>query len=152
MFVSNCVGLIYVAIQLPSITTSLISLPPRQSLSDFTGTLGLAHTAQYKEHHPPPVFYCPCSLGLRLLELAVPSTTQQTTRRISSSISVYQLLLGLYTLLLLPILYSVLHTTGGLEGGSYIAQQPCNSIATVWAMQSGRKNEMTIDSCTNDEK
>ena len=33
---------------------------------------------------------------------------------------------------------------------SYLAQQPCNSIATVWAMQAGRKNEGMIDSCTND--
>ena len=34
--------------------------------------------------------------------------------------------------------------------GSCVAQSPCNSIATVWAMQAGRKIEKTIDSCTND--
>jgi len=40
--------------------------------------------------------------------------------------------------------------TGGRGEASYIAQQTCNSIATVWAMKAGRKNERTIDSCTND--
>jgi len=40
----------------------------------------------------------------------------------------------------------------GRGGGSYIAQWSCNSIATVWAIQAGRKNEGTIiESCTNDE-
>ena len=39
----------------------------------------------------------------------------------------------------------------GVGGGSNIAQKSCNSIATLWAMQAGRKNERTIDSCTNDE-
>jgi len=39
-----------------------------------------------------------------------------------------------------------------VEGGLYIAQQLCNSIATVWAMQVRRKKERTIDSCTNDYK
>ena len=37
-----------------------------------------------------------------------------------------------------------------VEGGLYIARWLCNSIATVWAMQAGRKHERTIDSCTND--
>jgi len=37
-----------------------------------------------------------------------------------------------------------------VEGGSCIAQSPCNSIATVWAMQAGRKNERKIDACTHD--
>ena len=40
----------------------------------------------------------------------------------------------------------------GGEGGACIAQQSCNSIATRWAMQAGRKNERTIDSCRNDCK
>jgi len=40
--------------------------------------------------------------------------------------------------------------TRGVGRGSYIAQSPCDSIATVWAMQAGRKNARTIDSCTND--
>jgi len=29
--------------------------------------------------------------------------------------------------------------TRGVEWGPYIAQSPCNSIVTVWAMQAGRK-------------
>jgi len=43
---------------------------------------------------------------------------------------------------------------GEVEVGSYIAQQSCNSFATVWPMQVqvGGKNERTIDSCTNDSK
>ena len=38
----------------------------------------------------------------------------------------------------------------GSGWGLYVAQQPCNSIATVWAMQAGRKNERTIDLCAHD--
>jgi len=37
-----------------------------------------------------------------------------------------------------------------VEGESYIAQLTCKSIATVWAMQVGGRNEHTIDSCKND--
>jgi len=58
--------------------------------------------------------------------------------------------IGLYTILLLPILYGLWHTKERFLGGVYIAQESCNSIATVWAMQAGRTNERTIDSCTND--
>jgi len=39
-----------------------------------------------------------------------------------------------------------------VEGGSYTAQKSWNGIPTVWAMQAGRKNERTINSCTNDSK
>ena len=39
-----------------------------------------------------------------------------------------------------------------VEGGSYFAQLSCNSIETVRAMQAGRKNENTVDSCANDQK
>ena len=38
------------------------------------------------------------------------------------------------------------------EGGLYIAQSSCNSIATMRAMQAGLKNERTIDSCRNNLK
>jgi len=36
---------------------------------------------------------------------------------------------GLYTILLWPILYGVCHEKGGLVGGGHIAQWSCNSIA-----------------------
>jgi len=38
----------------------------------------------------------------------------------------------------------------GVEEVWYIAQQSCNSIVTVWAMQLGWGDERTIDSCTHD--
>ena len=45
------------------------------------------------------------------------------------------------TMLLVPILYGVWHTKGGgRRGKAYIAQSPCNSIATVWEMQAGGGN------------
>jgi len=40
--------------------------------------------------------------------------------------------------------------TREVMGASYIAQSTCKSIARVRAMQAGRKNERTTDSCTND--
>jgi len=42
--------------------------------------------------------------------------------------------------------------TREVEEGSYIAHSSCSSIATVWAIQAGRKNERTIDSCINDSE
>jgi len=38
------------------------------------------------------------------------------------------------------------------RGGVVIAQQSCNSIATVWAVQVGGRKERTIDSRINDSK
>jgi len=55
---------------------------------------------------------------------------------------------GLYTILPIPILYSVWHTKGGSGGGSYLAQQSCNSTAIVWALQVGGGNKTMTDSCT----
>jgi len=45
-----------------------------------------------------------------------------------------------------------IHYTREVEGRSYTSQKLCNSIATVWEMQTGRKKGRTIDSCTNDPK
>jgi len=39
-----------------------------------------------------------------------------------------------------------------VEGGSYIAQYSCNSIATVGGMEVDGWNESTIASCTNNFK
>jgi len=37
--------------------------------------------------------------------------------------------------------------TREVEGGSYIAQYSCNSIATLWGMEVGGWNESTIAYC-----
>jgi len=42
--------------------------------------------------------------------------------------------------------------TREVDGGSYTAQKSCNSIATVWAMQVGGRNERRFESCANDSK
>jgi len=60
--------------------------------------------------------------------------------------------LGLYTILLLPILYGVKHTNGRSEGESYTVQLSCNSIALGWIVQVGRANERMADSCTTGSK
>jgi len=63
-------------------------------------------------------------------------------------------LVGLYTILPLPILYGVwcmAYARGG-SGGSYIAQWSCNSIALLWGMQVGEGNTRMIDSCIKASK
>jgi len=65
---------------------------------------------------------------------------------------VMQAWVGLYTTLLLPILYGVWHTNGRLEGGLYTVQSACNSIASGWAMQVGAGNERMAASCTKASK
>jgi len=60
---------------------------------------------------------------------------------------------SLYTILPLPMLYGVWHTTGGVRGASYIAQQTCNGIiAIVWAMPVGGADTRMNDSCTKASK
>ena len=78
----------------------------------------------------------------------VRSATYGSLSMLSGPISNSQF--GLYTILQLPILYGVWHTQGRSGGESYIAQYACNSIATVWGLEVGGWNEITIASCTND--
>jgi len=53
---------------------------------------------------------------------------------------------GLYTILPLPILYTVWHTKGGVGRGAYITQGSCNSIAIGYALQVGGNNKRMIGS------
>ena len=78
--------------------------------------------------------------------------SRNSLRYLSKANSPIAVHFGLYTILQLPILYGVWHTQGGSGGESYIAQYACNSIATVWGLDVGGWNEITIASCTNDFK
>ena len=60
--------------------------------------------------------------------------------------------LGLYTILVLPILYGVYHTNVRSEGESYTVQLSCTGFAPGWAMQVGGGNERMVDSCTTASK
>jgi len=55
---------------------------------------------------------------------------------------------GVYKILLLPILYGVKHTNGRSEEESYTVQSLCNSGVLGWAMQVGGGHKRMVDSCT----
>jgi len=71
--------------------------------------------------------------------LSIPSPPPPPSRIIRESVATrlglgpataaYGARVGLYTILLLPILYGAWHTNGRSEAGSDIAQKSCNSIA-----------------------
>jgi len=61
--------------------------------------------------------------------------------------------LGIYTILLLPIVYGVcMANKREVEGGLILPKSRAKVVQKVWAMQVGGRNASTIASCTNESK